>query len=503
VAAACALLLAAPASSGAQIPGREADPVVLKGAQLPDLLGAEPGAVVAFRWTGSDWDQIPVQVDERAAVAYNKIYNFTTNCDFGCTFAGTNDVYTDPETWTGPDPDPAFDAGDELALMSKDSGTQGPSTGPAGVAPGARVQLELTDPLSGQTRYVYLFRSAGALSPGAGASYVDYDFNLTSGDYKTTYAIASGPNPETSSVETAYYRHNGLTDRWFDRSIEVLNGGATGVDILDGDKHQFDPSTCGRSETTFSNGEGAFIVNKSGPVRAIRSYYGANSGPLTQKTHVYYERRSDVLVNLRVHGIPGVMAFLDLSPAATGMAYRDPANTSGLTIDGSPETATAISGPQAWAQVTGDQGTLDVVSRLTTDVSPITLTSYWLDDTTPTTHQQCSGDAEAWGLNGTWITSSIPNTDPQLGAYNNLSSVRSIYYDPPNQPAGTAIARAEQVDEPLGVTVTAQPDPPSEQPDYAPAQPTGKRKAALRKCKRAKTKKKRAKCRSKARKLPV
>ncbi len=38
---------------------------------------------------------------------------------------------------------------------------------------------------------------------------------------------------------------------------------------------------------TFSAAEGAFIVNKSGPVRALRAYIGANSGPYTGRLHVF------------------------------------------------------------------------------------------------------------------------------------------------------------------------------------------------------------------------
>ena len=67
-------------------------------------------------------------------------------------------------------------------------------------------------------------------------------------------------------------------------------GGATGVDILDGDKAQVSYG-CGRSEVTFSRRGGGFIANIDGPVRAIRSYIGANSGTYTQRDHVYYQQQ--------------------------------------------------------------------------------------------------------------------------------------------------------------------------------------------------------------------
>jgi hypothetical protein len=521
LAAIAVVVLAGPAGASGQVPGRDADPVVLKGASLEPLLGADPGDFVAFRWTGSAWDQVPVQIDERAAVSYRQIYNNTAGCDFTCNdFTGTVTVYTDPDTWTGPDPDPEFDSDDELALMARDSGAQAPAGGPAGVLPNTRTALELTDPISGTRGYfVYLFQSDGSLDPSAGESYVDYDFHLTSGDYKSTYAIASGPNPETSGVATDFYSEDGLTDRWLDRGLRIFTGGSTGVDILDTDKVQFAPSSCGRSETTFSDAEGAFVTNTSGPVRAIRSYLGANSGPYTQREHVYYQRRQDVRTMLRVHGIPGVMSYLDYSPAASGMVYRNAANPSGLIIDGAPEDAAPSPGGPPWEQVTGAQGTLDIVSTLHTDIAPTpTLAGYYYDDSTPDGgHLQCSGDGSAFGASGTWITSALPATDPRGSGFKNLDAVRHMFYDAPNQPASQAVLRNQQIVSNLGVLVDGTVAIPAGPPPAVPSgtgqppagsQLTGKRAAALRKCRKRKAHSKRAKrarkkCLRRARKLPV
>ena len=93
------------------------------------------------------------------------------------------------------------------------------------------------------------------------------------------------------------------------------------------------PANCGRSEDTFDDAEGAFIVNKDGPVRAIRSYIGANSGPNTQREHIFYDQREDVRTFLRVHAIPGIMDFFDYSPRgrATGMIYSNDKNPTGVT----------------------------------------------------------------------------------------------------------------------------------------------------------------------------
>ena len=151
---------------------------------------------------------------------------------------------------------------------------------------------------------------------------MDYGFNLLSGNYKTTYKLQDGPNPENSTVTTPYYTDH-FSDRWLNDQLRITTAGSSGVDILDRAKPQFGPGVCGRTEDTFDDAEGAFIANKSGPVRAIRSYIGANSGPLTQREHIFYERREDIRTYLRVHAIPGVMDYFDYAPAASGMTYKN------------------------------------------------------------------------------------------------------------------------------------------------------------------------------------
>ena len=144
-------------------------------------------------------------------------------------------------------------------------------------------------------------------------------------------------------------------------------------------------------------------MNKVGPVRAIRSYIGANSGPLTQREHIFYEQREDIRTFLRVHAIPGPWDFFDYSSAASGMTYRNNLNTGGVTIDGTPDSPTA--GALSWESVDGPQGGLSMVHTLNTDIATLTNTSHYLDDSTPGTgaETQCTGDAQAFGESGPWI----------------------------------------------------------------------------------------------------
>jgi hypothetical protein len=430
---------------------RPADPVVIVGSQVPALSSVAAGDVVAFRWL-QNWDQVPVQVDERKQVNFQTVYNNAVSANF------TTEVYADPNTFTGADSNGNVDADDEVAFMAKDVGLEAPSdaANPAGVVAGSGVKVRVRSTLGGTARdgWIYLFKRSGGLSPGAGESYVSYDFNLLSGAYKTTYKLADGPNPENSTISTPYYVDH-FSDRWLNDQIKVKAGDASEVDVLDRAKALLGPGNCGRSEDTFDDAEGAFIANKVGPVRAIRSYIGANSGPLTQREHVFYEQREDIRTFLRVHAIPGPWDFFDYSSAASGMTYRNNQNTGGVTIDGNPDTPAA--GQLSWESVDGSQGGLSMVHTLNTDVAGLNNTSHYLDDSTPGTgaETQCTGDAQAFGESGPWLNTNLPNTDPRTTPFNSLASTRTIYFEEPGKANGAA--RAAEVGSPFQTDVTSFP----------------------------------------------
>jgi hypothetical protein len=437
---------------GAATLDRPADPVVLKGAQLSKLSTATPAQILGFAWTGTAWKQIPIQVDERAMVNLGTVYHggFATNVSVP--------AYTSTKTWAGRDANKKFDADDELAFMARDAGlVAATSTPPAGTKVGTGVRVRITDPLApGSEGYVYLFRKGpggGKLKPGAGKQYVSYKFKTLGGAYKNKYKFAAGPNPEDSLVTAPYYTHH-FSDRWASDRIQVKAPGSSGVDILDRHKNLFSPGFCGRSEDTFDAGEGAFIANISGPVRAIRSYVGANSGPNTERDHIFYDRREDIRTSLRVHAIPGMMDFFDYSPAASGMTYRNDLNPGGVTIDGNPDTP--VAGVPAWEQVTGPQGSLTITGTVSSSFTPVGATSYYLDDSTPST-AQCTGDAFAYGSSGLWLNGNIPCTDPGTGCTDTLTGTRTIYFGSPGATAAQATALSAGVAQPLAATATSWP----------------------------------------------
>ncbi len=448
-------------AAGGSTLNRPEDPVVLTGADVPSLSGIAPHDLVAFRYDGA-WTQIPVQIDERDVKSFTTVYNGVV------TSSVTELFYTDPNTWTDADSDPEFDANDEVAFMSKDAGGQPPSfVPPPNTIAGSGVQVAVTDPLApSQQGWVYLFHSDGSLDPGAGQSYVSYTFSLNAGDYKTKYTLgdthpALAGNPENSTITSPNYTYH-FGDRWQEDQMKISISGATNVDILDRHKPMFAPGNCGRTEDTFdgyintSPIEGAFVANKSGPVRAIRSFVGANSGPRTERDEIFYAQRQDIRTELRVHDIPSIMDFFDYSPAASGMTYFNDLNTAGVTIDGVPDSPTP--GPIQWQMVTGGQGTVVMSGAFATNIAGFAYTSYYLDHSTPSgaAETQCTGDTSAYGSSGTYLNQAIPCTDPGIsGCTSYLNTTSTLYYEPPSQTVAAAQTLNTRANAPL--TFNAHP----------------------------------------------
>ena len=445
-----------PGSSGGDTPGaigRVEDPVVLLGAQVSGLANVPAQDIVAFRREGGAWVQIPVQVDERAVQDFCEIYGKSSGlwtdspaCKTGKAITAT--FYTDASTFTGSDPDPSLDLDDEVVFMARDAGDRiGAWNAPPSVVAGSGVELELTD--GSDKAYVYLFaRDGDSLVPGAGAQYVAYDFVLKDGvSYTENYDLYgyncggnnSTCNPsmtENSTVEGATYSRH-FSARWVTDELRITAGDATGVDILDIHQNRFGPGNCGRHVLTFSTAEGAYIVNKNGPVRGIRSYLGANSGPLTQRDHFFYDRREDIVTNLRVHALAvGIMDVFDYSTEAIGMTYYNDLNPGGLTIDGIPDTADETGLPQ-WEYVTGPQGSLVMTGLLDSSLELSFARFFWADEEDASFNQCATStiidapDGAALGTSGVWLEGSLPNTAPKNGLRDHIMATRIIYYREP------------------------------------------------------------------------
>lgn len=443
VAATCAAFAIGAASPSTAGP-RDDEPVVLTGSDLPILRGAAPDRVVGFRYDAG-WVAIPVQIDERAVVDFAQIYNRPVS-------GSTHLMYTDPDTFTGADPVATFDDDDELVFLAGEAGGLAPIGAPANVVAGTRTRVSLDDPVGGGTTHVYLFVSDGSLDPGAGRTPIENAFDLLSGDYKTTYKTLAGPNPEDTWIRTPVYEVH-FSDRWVKDGMRVVAGNASGDDVLDRNRFVFSPRVCARSEDTFVQGEGAFIVNRSGPVRALRGYIGANSGPTSFRVHHFYERRETTVAHVRVHEIPGTLDVFDYETTATGMTYSNEANPDGVAIDGVPD-ALAAAERVAWELVDGPHGAWASRYEYDTDLPSLDTSVYRNDELAPET-PPCTGDDADFGSHG-MRTGRVLNTDPQMEPVYRLIVRRTFRFGEPGVGRGFAEEFATSIDRPLAATVVGE-----------------------------------------------
>ncbi len=430
-------------------------PVVLTATDLGVAnLNLNPDRAVAYRWDGAAaaWVQIPVQVDERHVVDFGFKPNNNSQAGTVGTVYGTDAIgvtslqYSDAGTWVGADPNPNFDADDELVFMARDAGPQAPAgtAAPANTVGTLGKAIELANTTSG-TGWVYLFYGTAGVDSSAGQDLVDYNFVLDGGTYLNDYKRADGPNPESSTVTTSFYSM-GLADRWYTVDLDLGAG-----DILDGHKSRFGFNTCVRSNFTFADKHGAFVANIDGPVRAIRSYIGANSGPITQRTETFYDNRYENLTNLRVHAIPGVMSFWDLNTNAIGMEYANSEMTGPVTVDGSPDTVP--SAQQSWSYVAGPQGYMSNAFEVSASFATTTQSVY-IDDTNPP-FDECWGDGDFFGAAGLDFTSGLPNTDPRTTPFETFTAREVAAFWPTTVGAASwTPAWAAQALVPMGATIT-------------------------------------------------
>lgn len=437
-------------------PQRLNDPLVLTGSDIPSFQGLKPDEIAAFRFLSGTWTQIPVQIDERALLDIVTPYG-SLAAGAGYPPSSSNPrllFYCDTNTNVGADPDTTFDSNDELVFMLKDAGERSDGSVPSGVIAGSCSELEITDPYGG-IAYVYLFINAGGLQQNAGINYVTLTSNLLSTSLFPAHL--SGTNAESTTISTSQYSWH-FSAEWVCDQLKIALG--NNDDILDRYKNFYANGNCVRTEDTFSSGENAFICQKTGPIRVIRSYMGANSGPLTQRTHLFYEGRQDIRTDLRVHHIASVYDVFDFNSAANGMRYRNSADTSGVIVNGVQDAVPV--GILGWEQVTGQQGTLSIVIDKYTDMTPseLTFTSYY-DDNSTSPASNCTGDGQAWGTSGSGVIfiNSVVCTDPMNSGcaggtgLRTLNIIRTLYVDSGYKSSPIAQAYHDKYFNPVTFTV--------------------------------------------------
>jgi hypothetical protein len=299
VLAACALAGASPASADAPAPfsaSRGDAPVVLTGAQIPawsgpaadgvatpypsgsnqvggdkvrsahngtmapapPAIGADPDQVSAWKWNGTAWTEVPVQVDQKFPYFLangHSDFGFYSGTDKELTYAWAPDKHaTGEEAWKKifgeckaryadaaalaadiakasvnssngfpsyspsagetpadythamQDPVPTIDNDDEIAFQAGDAGslaapTQAP---PAGTTPGSGQTVAVADPTTGSVGYVYLFLKPTGSKFNAGNGYVQMTRDANADEWIDRDNFANGSTEQLGSSNTGY-----------------------------------------------------------------------------------------------------------------------------------------------------------------------------------------------------------------------------------------------------------------------------------------------------------
>ena len=294
---------------------------------------------------------MPVQVDQRKRTDFGEPPGSVNPGQAGTVYGTAPSGYTalqyaDPATFVGADPNPALRRRRRAHVHGRRHGLAR-ARARRHRPRGTRRCRRDADPRRRSARqrrpglHLPVPDSTGTRKPAAERDYVTYDFRLDSGPYKSHVQARRRSQPRALDGSRPRITRSASPTAGTTTGSCFAMGPPTPVDVLDGFKFGFGPGNCGRSEATFNDGEGAFVANIDGPVRAIRSYVGANSGPRTERTHYFYADRDEIVTDLRVHPVPGPLLYHDLSAAGRGMTFRSSASPGGVPVDGAADNVSS------------------------------------------------------------------------------------------------------------------------------------------------------------------
>jgi hypothetical protein len=365
--------------------------------------GTPVDRLLGYRWDAAagKFTQIPFQVDEvftRYLENSASGFGIYSGDDQHSTYAydreGWRYTASDPSNpcvaqpadgvKTTPDPVQGLDTNDELAFMASDAGPEAPqgTTLPPNIEGAQKVTINDPNDPSAAPTYVYVMKAAAnGPKPAFDASngYVSYKRDPVSDTYeksqssyssygnaaKGEYCDANGnvvlkadgtPDIQRrrprdyATIETPRYRFR-YDGRWLMSAINISpdGGQSFGPDLVDRWKaraFQQDPSSstpcCGfEEEDTHWGGSSTLLGEKTGPVRAIRETWGADSGTNVARRETFYRDSVVMKSTLRVHPIPpldGIYAQWDFN-AGRMTSFANRAHPEGVPVDGHNDEA--------------------------------------------------------------------------------------------------------------------------------------------------------------------
>merc|ERR1719228_2808482 len=127
-------------------------------------------------------------------------------------------------------------------------------------------------------------------------------------------------NPEESLLKSPHYERH-FSEIWYSDMLRITAGNSDFKNIWGMSEEQLLPYYCGRSIKSYIKSPTAFIANKDGPVRAIRSWVGANEATLSQVDLISYEQKEELTKYRRSRSIPGALFYTNFDKNALDMKY--------------------------------------------------------------------------------------------------------------------------------------------------------------------------------------
>jgi hypothetical protein len=385
-------------------------PVVVSGEQLASFQGLPVDQIYVYAFGGSGWEQIPFQIDEKAAADEGQR-----------VYSAEGDGTLDPD--------------EELVFMVSDMGTKAPAAAwVPGAAEDQRVEVEVA--VDGETGWAYVFSGP----------------NLTR-TFSEDYIRFSGP---AQRIIAERYEV-GFLDNGY--GVDELRLNASGIDILDRSKLRLHilaqivipiRRTCTEDNITqpfLSGGCGLesrpVSPLKDGPVRLV---WGADGGFAYGSIFQLEDE-----VDLSGLSLPGASVSVerfrfsfDFDPQAvatgTPTLYLDANLDQPVRVDGEPDEV-PTEPLAAWRQVSHPTGTLVLTTDLT--ASDLDVTNYYVDDATVDSDD--TGDQRSYGDSGF-------AADNPAGSFSLTTSL--VVLPPTTDAVGDAYAAL--LDQPLVPLVTRQ-----------------------------------------------
>ena len=343
---------------------RALDPVLVRGEEMQDFLGADIGALRVFSKTHGRIEPIPHQIDKRDRDGHY-IFRDDRKASYGRSAGGLQE-------W------------DELIFMARDLGDrvgsleEPPWKESSGLRQG--LEIEVTDPVSRAKAWAYVF----SFEHPPARSTTDYVHYCTEEDVLTTPAYSIGfknPKIRTSMNYTAL------------RGPE----GGVGKDLIDRFKARADATFLWgfirfhKDETDFRS---RVVDTIDGPLRVIRkaeyslrimwniptpwaevyTYYYRNFIELPTKLNIPFD------IGYLVSEISGRVS-LDFNKQVSGSIFYSPRNPEGAVLDGimSPSELVLDAGSFPWAVVDCPHGAF--VFRVIMDKRlPVALSLFYRDE---------------------------------------------------------------------------------------------------------------------------